>query len=143
MRKIRDIVRNSDGAAIIEFALVGPLVIAMMIAVLQLGMMMQSYNAVRSVTAETARFALVEYQKGNTPNNATIREAAIDIADGAPYLMNPTNLKVEVSDAGVQRVDRAKELTVNISYQAPSFLPFFDWVTPAVSHERPIFLLDN
>lgn len=143
MRDLKQILRNDDGATIIEFAMLGPIVLGLMIAVLQLGMAMQSYNAVRSVTAETARYALVEYQKGNTPDNATIRTTAIGIADGAPYLLNPEHLTISVSDAGTQRVDRARELTVNVSYQVPSFLPFFDWVRPTVSHERPIFLLDS
>ena len=143
MRNIKHIVRNNDGSTIIEFALLGPIVLGLMIAVLQLGMAMQSYNALRSVTAETARFALVEYQKGNTPDNAAIQTTALGIADGAPYLLNPENLTITVSDAGVQRVDRAKELTVNVSYRVPNFLPFFEWTGPTVSHERPIFLLDT
>ena len=142
MRNIKHIVRNDDGATIIEFAILGPIVLGLMIAVLQLGMAMQSYNAVRSVTAETARFALVEYQKGNTPDNAAIRTTALGLADGAPYLLIPQNLTISVSDAGVQRVDRAKELTVNVSYRVPNILPFFEWAGPTVTHERPIFLLD-
>jgi Flp pilus assembly protein TadG len=143
MRKIHQIVRNDEGATIVEFALIGPIVLGMMIAVLQLGMAMQSYNAVRSVTAETARYALVEYQRGNDPNNATIAQTAIGLADGSPYLLNPANLSIRVTDAATQRVDRAKELTVNVSYRVPSILPFFEWVSPTVSHERPIFLLDS
>lgn len=143
MRKISTIARNEDGATIIEFALLGPVVLGLMIGVIQLGMAMQSYNAIRSVTAETARYALVEYQKGNTPTNAAIRTTALNIADGPPYLLMRDDLVVQVSDATTQRVDDAKELTVNVQYQVPNILPFFDWVRPTVNHTRPIFLLDN
>ena len=123
MRKVQEIIRADDGATIVEFALLGPMVIGMMIAVLQLGMAMQSYNAVRSVTAETARYALVEYQKGNDVNNDTIEATALDLADGAPYLLMRQDLTVSVADAGVQRVNGARELTVDVScllYTSPS-----------------------
>ena len=143
MRKVQEIIRADDGATIVEFALLGPMVIGMMIAVLQLGMAMQSYNAVRSVTAETARYALVEYQKGNDVNNATIEATALDLADGAPYLLMRQDLTVSVADAGVQRVNGARELTVDVSYRVPNILPFFDWTRPTVTHARPIFLLDS
>src|SRR3546814_6664734 len=73
----QSILRDDSGATIIEFALLGPIVLGLMIAVIQIGLAMQSYNAVRSVTAETARFALVAYQQGNDPTNATIRTQAL------------------------------------------------------------------
>lgn len=139
----QSILRDESGAAMIEFAMLGPIVLGLMIGVIQIGLAMQSYNAIRSVTAETARFALVEYQQGNAPTNAQIRAQALGIADGPPYLLDPADLTITVSDATVQRVNGAKELTVSVAYQTPTVLPFFDWVSPMVSHERPIFLLDN
>ncbi|OGS58120.1 MAG: hypothetical protein A3J40_08975 [Erythrobacter sp. RIFCSPHIGHO2_12_FULL_63_10] len=139
----QSILRDESGATIIEFALLGPIVLGLMIGVIQIGLAMQSYNAVRSVTAETARFALVAYQQGNDPTNATIRTQALGIADGPPYLLDRNDLVITVNDAAVQRVDGAKELTVSVAYQTPTVLPFFTWVSPIVSHERPIFLLDN
>lgn len=141
--KQRDILRDESGATIIEFALLGPIVMGLMIGVIQIGLAMQSYNAIRSVTAETARFALVEYQQGNEPTNAEIRTQALGIADGPPYLLDPNDLTITVNDATVQRVNGAKELTVSVAYRTPTVLPFFDWVSPTVTHVRPIFLLDN
>lgn len=137
------ILRDESGATIIEFAILGPVVLGLMIGVIQIGLAMQSYNAIRSVTAETARFALVQYQQGNAPTNAQIRAQALGIADGPPYLLDPNDLTVTVNNAAVQRVNGAKELTVSVAYQTPTVLPFFNWVSPTVSHERPIFLLDN
>lgn len=141
--RLKDILHDDRGATIIEFALLGPVVIGLMIGVIQIGLAMQSYNAIRSVTAETARYALVEYQQGNAPTNAEIRTQALGIADGPPYLLDRADLTITVSDATVQRVTGAKELTVSVAYRTPTVLPFFDWVSPTVTHERPIFLLDN
>lgn len=131
--KPRDILRDDSGATIIEFALLGPIVLGLMIGVIQIGLAMQSYNAIRSVTAETARFALVQYQQGNEPTNAQIRAQALGIADGPPYLLDPNDLVISVNDATVQRVNGAKELTVSVAYQTPTVLPFFTWVSPTVA----------
>ena len=136
------IARDCAGATIIEFAILAPAVIGLMLGVFQIGMAMQSYNAVRSVTAETARYATVEYQKGEEPTNATIRTQAIAIADGPPYLLQPDDLTVTVVDAAVQRVDGAREMTITVSYDVPSVLPLFDWTSPTVTQTRPIFVLE-
>ena len=49
--------RNSDGSAVVEFAMLGGLFIAMLLGVFQVGIAMQSYNAMRSMTADVARYA--------------------------------------------------------------------------------------
>ena len=137
------ILRDDRGATLVEFALLAPVVIGFMIGVLQVGTMMQASNAVRSVTAETARYALVEYQKGNKPSNETIRTQAISIADGAPYLLNPQKLTVNVTDAADQRVIGVREITVSIAYAVPTTLPLFDFVAPTVRQTRPIFVTSD
>lgn len=135
------LIADRSGASVIEFAILAPMIIALMIGVLQVGMAMQSYNAIRSVTADTQRYAIVEYQKGQTPSNSAIRTQAISIADGAPYLLKPGSLSVTINDAATQRVSGAREMTVTISYQIPTVLPLLDFVAPTVSHSRPIFVL--
>lgn len=139
-RHLRD---DRSGSIIVEFALIAPVLIVAFIGVLQVGIAMQSFNAIRSVTAETSRFALVEYQKDNELSNAEIRSEAIDIATGAPYLLKSSALTITVADAATQRVAGATEKTVTVTYQAPSFLPLVNFVAPSVNHSRPIFLLDN
>lgn len=132
---------DRSGTSVIEFAVIAPIIIALMIGVLQVGMAMQSYNAIRSVTAETQRYAIVEYQKGLSPSNLAIRTQAISIADGAPYLLAPRNLTVTIGDAATQRVSGAREMTVTISYRIPTVLPLLGFAAPTVSHSRPIFVL--
>ncbi len=134
--------RDCAGATIVEFAILCPAVIGLMLGVFQIGMAMQSYNAIRSVTAEAARYATVEYQKGEEPTNTAIRTEAIAIADGPPYLLNPDELTVTVIDAPVQRVNGAREMTITVAYDVPSVLPLFDWTSPTVTQTRPIFVLE-
>lgn len=136
--------RDRAGATAVEFALIGPAVIGLMLGVFQVGIAMQSYNAIRSVTAEAARYATVAYQKGEEPSNAAIRAQAIAIADGSPYLLDPDPnvLTVTVTDAAVQRVNGAREMTITVSYRVPAVLPLFEWTSPTISQSRPIFVLE-
>lgn len=132
--------RDTRGAVIIEFAILGPVLIGLMLGVLQVGISLQAYNSMRSVAAETARYAVVEYQKDNSPNNASIRTEAISIATASPYDL-ASSVQVSITDATTQRFAGAKELTMTITYTPPSVLPMFDWVSPTLTHTRPIFVL--
>ena len=58
---------DRSGAATVEFGLLGPLVITMMLGVLQMGVAMWSYNSLRSVASETARYAVT--------NSAVVRSS--------------------------------------------------------------------
>ena len=137
----RRIVLDRSGAAMVEFALLAPLIIAAIFGVLQIGMAMQSYNAIRNVTADTARYALVEYQKGQEPSNAAIRTQALSIADGSPYLLKDENLTVTIENAATQRITGVKEMVVTISYAIPTILPVPSYIAPTVSHSQAIFVL--
>ena len=138
LRRLR---ADSSGSSVIEFAIVAPTLVAGMIGVVQIGMGMQSYNAVRSVTADASRYALVEYQRGNTPSNADIQTEAFSIARGAPYLMDDASLVIRVTDAATQRVSGATEKTIFVSYTIPVVVPVFDFAAPTITHTRPIFVV--
>jgi Flp pilus assembly protein TadG len=140
------ITRDRTGTTAVEFALVGPAVIGLMLGVFQVGMAMQSHNAIRSVTAEAARYATVEFQKGATPADLTndeIEEEALDIADEVPYVLVRSRVTVNVVDAPTQRVNGAREMTITVSYTPPPVLPLFDWASPTVTHTRPIFVIKS
>ena len=73
IRKLLNRIRRNDtGAAAIEFALLSPALILMMIGVLQVGVAMQNYNALRGLSADVARYTMVQYQTGNTISNSQI-----------------------------------------------------------------------
>lgn len=131
---------DSRGAVIIEFAILAPLLFGLMIGVVQVGMGMQAYNSMRSIAGDTARYAVVEYQKGNSPGNSTIEAEAIEIATSDEYRLN-SSVEVDVTNAATERFDGAWEKTITITYTVPSVLPLFDWTSPTLTFTRPIFLL--
>lgn len=138
---LRRLAADTSGASVVEFAIIAPTLVAAMVGVVQVGMGMQSYNAVRSVTADTARFALVEYQKGETPTNTQIRTEAYSIARGAPYLLDDSSLRIFVWTAATQRVTGATEKRIMVSYTVPVVIPVFDFAAPTITHSRPIFVV--
>lgn len=133
--------KDQRGAAVVEFALLGGLFIAMLLGVLQIGIALQSYNAMRSVSADVARYATVQYQTDNNITNDQIEDFAIARAISAPYLMKSQDITVSAADAGVQRVAGAREITLTVQYQVPTVLDLFGWISPSLTFSRPIFVI--
>ena len=143
LRVFSRLAREDRGSAMIEFALLGPAVIIMMLGVLQVGLGLQSYNAMRSASADIARYAMVQYQTGNKLSASQLRTYARNHSQGAPYLLDPDRLGITVEEAASQRVSGAKELTINYTYKITSIVPYVDEYAPSIDYERPIFLLDD
>lgn len=53
------------GSVLVEFALLAPVIIALLIGVVQVGLHVQNSNAVRNLASDGARMATVAYQRGN------------------------------------------------------------------------------
>ena len=114
--------KDREGSVAVEFAIIGPTMLAMMLGVFQIGIGMQNYNAMRSIAAETARHAIVNYQTGNKLSNSQLADHAKTVGISPPYSLNYDRLAAAVTDASVQRVPGAKELTVTLTYRVPTIL---------------------
>lgn len=137
-------VRKDDtGSVLVEFAIIGPAMLAMMLAVFQIGIGMQNYNAMRSIAAETARHAIVNYQTGNKLSNLQLADHAKTVGISPPYSLQYDRLAANVSDAGVQRVSGAKELTVTLTYRVPTVLGVIGIGDIPMSFSRPIFVITS
>jgi len=121
--------------------MLGGFFIALLIGVFQIGIALQSYNAMRSVSADVARYATVQYQTDNNITNDQIEDFAISRAVQAPYLMNSQAITITAADAGVQRVAGAREITLTLQYQVPTVINMFGWQSPTLSFARPIFVI--
>lgn len=134
--------RNSEGATAIEFAILAPAIIIMFFGVFQVGLGMQAQNALRSIASETARYAVVEYQKGNEVSNTAIEDWAEATGTGAPYLLNGT-FNATITDVASPRVNGTFEKTLTLTYTPPAVVPLVDWVSPQLNFSRPIFVIDE
>jgi len=140
LHSIRQLPGDCQGAVVVEFGLLGPLMIAMLLGVLQIGVAMQSYNAIRNASADVARHAAVQYQTDNRLTNAQIRQVAMSTAVSSPYLLQFDGLDVSVRTATTQRVAGATELQLEMEYEVPTLLTLMGWSSPKISYERPIFV---
>lgn len=136
----RSLVADGKGAAALEFALLAPAIIAMLLGVLQVGVAMQNYNALRNVSADVARYAMVQYATGNNLTNDQLRNYALSASVSTPYLLQAARLSATVSDAATQRVTGATEKTLTINYQIIGLFDAMGLRGPEIAYTRPLFL---
>ena len=141
MTMVSRLKRESSGAATVEFALLGPIVITMMLGVLQMGVAMWSYNSLRSVASDTARYAVTNYQAVNKISASSISAQATAIATNTPYGLTADNLSITVTTAATQRVSGATEMTLTMTYDVPTMASIVGLGSIRLNYSRPIFLL--
>lgn len=135
------LLRRREGSVVVEFALIGPVMIAMMLGVLQFGIGMQNYNALRAVSGDVARYAVINYQTSNKLTNAQLQDYARAVAIKRPYGLMNSRLQVNVIDAPTQRVTGATEKTMSVTYDIPTMLSFIGVNDIPLSYSRPIFVI--
>ena len=146
MRSLQNLFKNDSGSVIVEFALLGPVLIGMLFGVLQIGLGMQNYNAIRGASADAARVTVIAYQQpqtlteSNKLTNSQIEASARSIAIAPPYGLIPTRLTVRVVTAPTQRVTGATELTLTTTYNIPTVLSVFGIRDIPLTYTRPIFV---
>ena len=141
-RKLKPLCRDNSGAALVEFALLGPLLITMMIGVFHMGVYMQNFNAIRSLTSDGARYTMIEYQKGNRLTNQQIEAVLLATAVNAPYNLDTDRITVSARNVATGRVSGAREIDVDIGYTLEDWLPFVKLPATTLTYTRPIFVVD-
>ena len=133
---------DKRGSALVEFALLAPIVFGMFFGIIQLGISMQAQNSLRGIASDTARWAVVEYMKQNEVNDDAIKAKAVAIATSTPYSLKNT-VRVTITPVATPRIHGTFEKNIKIDYTPPNVMPFFNFTSQQQSFERPIFLLDE
>lgn len=133
---------DKRGSALVEFALLAPIVFGMFFGIIQLGISMQAQNSLRGIASDTARWAVVEYMKQNEVNDDAIKAKAVAIATSTPYSLKNT-VTVTITPVATPRIHGTFEKNIKIDYTPPNVMPFFNFTSQQQSFERPIFLLDE
>jgi Flp pilus assembly protein TadG len=134
--------RDERGAALIEFALLVPVMFGLILGVLQVGLGMQAYNSLRGIASDTARYAVTSYQASNARNASTITNYGRTIATQSPYGLKLDDLDLRVTEELTPRVTGTREFTISIEYNVPSLLGVLGMENIPLSYERPIFVID-
>lgn len=135
-----------DGSVMIEFALIGPVLLTMLFGVLQFGLGMQNYNALRGISSDLARYAVIDAQDAAAQSDMTMRdtntelqEYAREIAHVPPYGLQPSRLTVIVTSVPT-RVEGASERTIELRYNVPSMLGMIGINSIPITYTRPVFI---
>ena len=138
----RRLAGDRRGSVAVEFALLSPLFVALIVGLFQAGIYLQNYNALRSVSADASRYITVEYQKFNDLDESQIRTAVMAIAQNPPYLLKGEKLDVTVSLEETSRVSGAREYTMDLEYYPENWLPFIDSRALRLEFEKAIFVAE-
>ncbi|MGV3555363.1 MAG: TadE/TadG family type IV pilus assembly protein [Croceibacterium sp.] len=140
---LRRLAANERGASAIEFALLAPVFLGLFMGVVEVGLYMQNYNAVRSLASDASRFAAVEYQKNNSLTEDALEASIQAMGVGLPYNLINTQLTVTVTEVTPARVNGAREFDLDIDYALPDIIGGTTLDNFTVSYSRPLFVLDS
>ena len=144
MRKLLRHIRQSEqGATAVEFALAAPIALTMMVGVIQVGIAMQGYNAIRGMVGDLARHTVVQYSTGVELEDDQIEADAIARATAAPYLLNADNLVIDVASANSSGIGGVKQIDVTVSYAVRSIIPGINADQFPMTLEKSIFVIDE
>lgn len=136
---LKRIQTDQTGSTLVEFAVLAPTLITAIIGVFQVGAWVQNYNAVRNLAMDSARFAAVEYQKGNRISAADLELQVRARGVSNTYNLTDDRLQVTVQEVS-SRITGVTEFDIDVTYTAPDWLAFVDSGVFAVTYSRPVFV---
>lgn len=139
---LHSIARDRTGGALVEFALLAPVFIAMIMGVVQIGIYMQNYSALRSVASDSSRLVAVEYQKNHNLAQSDIESDISGMAVTSPYFLNADDLTVTAPEVATD-VNGARKYDMTLSYAMPTFLSNIGFGDLTITYERPLYVIDN
>ena len=113
--KSRGLVDSEDGVAAVEFALVLPLYLSVLMFFVEMARIVSIQVMIIHAAEETTRYALVNY-------DATVQEISDFASSSLPFL-DPENLTAVLVTAPVDPDDQTKEFSVQLEYQYTPLLP--------------------
>jgi Flp pilus assembly protein TadG len=90
---LRRLGRNGDGTALIEFALLGPAFLALLVAILQTGIVFLFQQTLQTATTQTARLIMTGQAQTQNISSATFLQ---DVCAAAGNLFNCANLSANI-----------------------------------------------
>ena len=141
MFRLHRLARNQRGGAAIEFALLAPVFIALMMGVVEVGVYMQNYSAVRSVATDASRFAAVEYQKNNQISEGTLETNIHAMAIASPYNLNDDRLTVNVDEVSPSPINGARQFSLTLTSALPALVGGTSIDNISIEYTRQLFVL--
>ena len=123
MLRPRQVLRREDGQAITEFALILPILMALLLGIIQFGILFNNYVTITDAARAGARKAAVS--RFLADNGAAAKLAAQNSASG----LNPTDLQVSVTSS--DWTTPGSDVNVTVTY--PYSINILGWTVKAGS----------
>lgn len=131
----RNFAKNRDGATAMEFALVSPVVLAVVFAIIEFGRAMFTIGVLNYAAAEATRFATVNF-------SATTSEIQ-DVAEDSFILIDPAKISDFSVTAPLDPSDQTRLVTVQIEYNYEFSLPYLDLGSMILAGDSKGFLTEE
>lgn len=131
--KLRRIIRNQDGAAVIEMAFALPILIALIWMVVQLGLVFRAMSGIQHALGEGARSATLWPVPAVDDIEAKMEEAVYGIGPGTFEIQEPV--------AGTD--DGSDYLDLVVTYTQPTDMLIFPGPTISVSRSKRVWIAES
>ena len=126
LARVRDSRRHSNGQSLAEFAIVFPILMLILGAIIQFGIIFWGQNTLTQVARDTGRWASTQT---TCPTTATVTPTANEIAASSSLIgyRTPADLTVVATTSGTCPATDNQQVgyvTINLSIQVPVFFPF-------------------
>ncbi|HEV2865939.1 MAG TPA: TadE/TadG family type IV pilus assembly protein [Allosphingosinicella sp.] len=132
----RTLRRNERGAAAMEFALVAPALILLIIGIAQLGILFMANAGLRNAVAEGARFATLDPRQAITPEERTARIR--NRITSSRFGLDPANMSTPTVTYGTS--DSANYADISASYTVQLNFIFFSLSPITLTESRRAFI---
>lgn len=114
--------RSRRGSALVEFALVAPLLLLLLLGILVIGLVINAKIVVAGAAREAGRSWAIEH----SDRKARERAAEAITGGGLPTRLGGQRLFDPLRDVAFDR--RGEYIAVTVTYRQPSFVPLLAWV---------------
>ena len=122
MKIKKSLIKDKKGQSLIEFALVLPILLLVLLGIMEFGRMIMTVNVLNQAAREGARIGAVTSDADTSFYNA--------IETRAKELLNAANLKPENTTITILPPDAERKITVTIRYDFPMATRFFELIIP-------------
>lgn len=140
--RLRRLVRDQRGSALIEFALVSPMVILLIMAALQFGLSLRANAGLRDLAGWAGREAVVSYQLTSDPviGPEQLRTMITQRAQHPRYNLTDGTLNVTVTSVADTTLLTVNRVRIRISYGYPMSIPLLPRMTVPLSVDRTFYV---
>ena len=140
--RLRHLIRDRRGSALIEFALVSPMVIILIMAALQFGLSLRANAGLRDLAGWAGREAVVSYQVASDGaiGAEQLRSNIIARAQHPRYNLTDGALTVGVTSTADTTLLTVNRVRIQLSYGYPLSIPLLPAITIPLTVDRTFFV---